>query len=83
MDMWRFKATLVTLTTCARVLLGTLMSAGPRASQAILGQAIFTCPKVRCYLPEKASAGESLQLVPREQITCALGRDRQPQEREG
>lgn len=59
----------MTLSTGARALLGTLTSAGPRASQAILGQAVFTCPKVRRCLPEKASAGESLQLVLRKQIT--------------
>lgn len=61
-DMWGPKGTLMALSTCAHALLGTLKSASPRTSQAILGQAMFTCPKVRCRLPERASAGESLQL---------------------
>lgn len=44
---------------------------------------LFTCPKVIQHLPGGPQLARICSCVPRTQITCSWGQDRQPQERWG
>lgn len=81
-DKWKPKGH-VTLSPCARACLVMPTSAGPKDKPGHPGpgQGLFTFPKVRCCLPGRGSAGESMQLCAQDTDNVCPGEGGQPQER--